>query len=442
MNVVDNSILPPYANKGKQISTIRCNMDQREQRGIIIAAVCKLKRTKDGWLVPSQTGTDRIYTVNLKAQTCTCPDHLEAGHKCKHIFAAEITYQREYRADGTVIETQSMTLTQRKTYRQDWPAYNEAQTTEKHRFQALLADLCSRVPEPPKKSGRFPIPLRDSIFAATFKIYSTVSTRRFACDLQDAHERGHLSRPVHANKVNKLLEDATVTPIFTSLIAQSALPLRAIETEFAVDASGFTSSKFVRWYDEKYGVTRKRHTWIKAHLACGVRTNIVTAVRITDKDSHDYNQFTPLVQETAENFVIDAVSGDKGYSGRENFDLVDQLGGTAFIAFKENATGGAGGMFEQMFHYYQFRKEEFLAHYHKRSNVESTFSMIKRKFGDHVRSKCDTAMVNEVLGKILCHNICCVIASQCELGVEPVFWTRPEEPKLLQFSLDKNLGRS
>ena len=39
-----------------------------------------------------------------------------------------------------------------------------------------------------------------------------------------------------------------------------------------------------------------------------------------------------------------------------------------------------------MFHYFQFRRDEFLAHYHKRSNVESTFSMIKAKFGDHLRS--------------------------------------------------------
>ena len=48
--------------------------------------------------------------------------------------------------------------------------------------------------------------------------------------------------------------------------------------------------------------------------------------------------------------------------------------------------------------------------------------MIKRKFGGHVRSKSDTAMVNGVLGKVLAHNICCVIASQCELGIEPIFW--------------------
>ena len=71
---------------------------------------------------------------------------------------------------------------------------------------------------------------------------------------------------------------------------------------------------------------------------------------------------------------------------------MDGLGGAAFIAFKENATGAVGGLFERMFHYYQFRQQEFLDHYHKRSNVESTFSMIKRKFGDNLRSKSDIAM--------------------------------------------------
>jgi hypothetical protein len=67
-----------------------------------------------------------------------------------------------------------------------------------------------------------------------------------------------------------------------------------------------------------------------------------------------------------------------------------------------------------------------MEHYHKRSNVESTFSAVKRKFGHDVRSKCDFAMVNEVLCKILAHNICCLIQEQCELGIEPVFWGKEE----------------
>jgi len=94
-------------------------------------------------------------------------------------------------------------------------------------------------------------------------------------------------------------------------------------------------------------------------------------------------------------------------------------------------------MFEKMFHYFQFRQEEFQEHYHLRSNVESTFSMMKRKFGDSVRSKTDVAMVNEVLCKVLCHNLCVLVQEQHELGIETVFWKN--EPKAIE--ADKNVIR-
>ena len=51
--------------------------------------------------------------------------------------------------------------------------------------------------------------------------------------------------------------------------------------------------------------------------------------------------------------------------------------------------------YAKMFHFFSLNRDEFLRHYHKRSNVESTFSMIKAKFGDSVRSKTDVAMKNE-----------------------------------------------
>ena len=54
--------------------------------------------------------------------------------------------------------------------------------------------------------------------------------------------------------------------------------------------------------------------------------------------------------------------------------------------------------------------------------METAFSMIKGKFGERLRSKTHTAQVNEVLCKILCHNVCCLIQSIYELGVEPTFW--------------------
>ncbi len=76
-----------------------------------------------------------------------------------------------------------------------------------------------------------------------------------------------------------------------------------------------------------------------------------------------------------------------------------------------------------MWHYFQFKREEFLAHYHRQSNIESTVMMIKTKFRAKLRfdSKTETAARNEVLAKVLCHNICCLISAMHELGIEPVF---------------------
>jgi hypothetical protein len=52
--------------------------------------------------------------------------------------------------------------------------------------------------------------------------------------------------------------------------------------------------------------------------------------------------------------------------------------------------------------------------------------MVKSKFGDAVRSKTDVAARNEVLAKVLCHNICCLISAFHELGIEATFADRED----------------
>jgi transposase len=156
---------------------------------------------------------------------------------------------------------------------------------------------------------------------------------------------------------------------------------------------------------------------------CGVKTNVVTAAVIEERSANDCPQFRPLVETTAENVAVKEVPADKAYLSHENLELVHKQGGTAFIPFKSNSVQGeAGSLWEKMWLYYRFRQEEFGMHYHQRTSAESTFSMVKARFRDHVRSKTDVAMKNEVLCKFLCHNLCCLIQSQCELGIEPVFW--------------------
>ena len=211
------------------------------------------------------------------------------------------------------------------------------------------------------------------------------------------------------------------------MITETSLPLTAVESDFAADSSGFTSSRFVRWFDHKYGGPRQQHEWVKVHLMCGVRTNIVTAVEIHDKNASDTPLLPVLVDATAAHFRMREVSADKGYSSVNNLAVIAARGAVPYIAFKSIHTGSSGGLWQKMFHYFQYRREEFLSHYHKRSNVESTFSMIKAKFHDHVRSKTDIAMKNEVLCKIVCHNICCLIQEIHELGITAEFWKDRDE---------------
>jgi len=412
-------------------------MEPRQERGLQIANRCYIGQQGGYWLVPSQSGQGR-YRVDSTVPSCNCPDYETHGSKCKHIYAVEYIVQFRRETDGGVTvlnETLQVSETKRPSYPQNWPAYNEAQMNEKQQFQSLLFDLCCGIVDPPQTNGRPRIPLRDGAFAAIFKIYSTFSGRRFISDLQDAKAKGFIQRVPHFNSIFNTLENPDLTSILNTLIVQSALPLKAVETAFAVDSTGFMTSRFTRWFDQKYGVVRQKHSWVKAHIMCGVKTNVVTAVEIQEQHTADPVVLPTLLTATAGKFDVKEVLADRAYSTAKNLDAIVTANAMPYIPFKANATGNTSrsvhsATWEKMFHYFSLNREQFFQHYHQRSNVESTVMMIKTKFRDHVRSKTDTAMKNEVLGKILCHNICCLISAIYELGITPTFC--PNTPVLAQ----------
>ena len=402
--------------------TEELEMDAREQKGIEIAAVMKIVQKEQEWLVPSQAGNGH-YRVSVEEQRCTCPDFEKRHLKCKHIYACEITLKRETAPDGTVTETKTVKV----TYTQDWHNYNLAQTNEKERFIDLLANLCATIEQPIQTFGRPRLPLSDMVFAATYKVYSCFSSRRFTTDLREAQRIGAIAKAAHFNSVSNYLADTDLTTILKSLIEQSATPLKAVETDFAMDSTGFATSVYERWFDHKYGKMRDRQTWVKTHLFTGVKTNIVTAVEATAFESGDAPQLPSLLQATAKSFNVREVSADKAYSSRKNLRAIDAAGATPYIPFKSNSVSSMDthhkqdGLWDRLFYFYSFNRQSFLEHYHKRSNVESTNSMIKAKFGASVKSKSPIAQVNEVLCKVLAHNICVLIQSFYELGIESTF---------------------
>lgn len=396
-------------------------MDPRMEKGIQIAAARKLVQKGWLWMVPSQSHAG-TYIVDYSGDkpTCSCPDHETRGCKCKHIFAVQITLEQGVLPDGSETTEKKVRI----TYTQNWTAYNQAQQREKEMIANLLRALCEGIQQPERKgAGRPRLPLADVVFGAVMKVYSTVSGRRAATDIREAQEKGLIDEAPHYNTIFRYLEDENLTALLEALVSESAIPLADMEYDFAVDSSGFSTSTYARWYDHKWGREQRKNRYVKAHLITGVKTHVVTRVIVTDEFANDSPVFKPLVAETAARFPMREISADKAYSSKGNLTHAASFGATPYIPFKSNVRGSKGtGLWRKMWHYFQFNRDEFLTHYHKRSNVETTFSMIKAKFGGNIRSKSETAQVNEILCKVICHNLCCLVQAIFEFGLEPKFW--------------------
>lgn len=247
-------------------------LNVRELRGLDIANRYTIKQENGFWFVPSASGKSDRYKVCIKAQKCTCPDFEIRRNKCKHIFAAEYHFEQSFLSE---LETKEIVIPQtylppRKTYSQDWIAYDKAQTCEKAEFQYLLAELCKGIGEPSQTKGRPKLPLEDMIFSCVYKVYSTFSLRRFHTDLTEAHKKKFLVRPPHYKSISRYFSDEVLTPYLKMLIEESSLPLIGIEKNFAVDASGLGTSGGFTWLHAKYTEPRliNKKDWLKIHICC------------------------------------------------------------------------------------------------------------------------------------------------------------------------------
>lgn len=385
-------------------------MEPRHEKGILIASSGQILPKKNGlYIVPSQTHAGSYVVEFSELPSCTCPDHELNHNRCKHIIAVEIVRCEESPSEKKL----------KITYSQNWTAYNKAQQSEKERVQHFLRALCDGLQNPPQGRGRPRLPLSDVVFSSVMKVYTTVSGRRAATDIRNAKEAGLIDASPHYNSISRYLENPELTPILEGLVTESALPLSGLETQFAIDSTGFSTSTYARWFDQKWGKEKKFNVYRKAHIICGTKTHVVTKAKIDD--GNDCPQFPALLEGTVSQFDVKEISADKAYLSKDNFNCAVSNGAIPFIPFKTNSVEGSG-LWSKLWHFFQFNRDEFLVHYHRRSNVETTFSMIKAKFGSSIRSKSPTAQENEILCKIIAHNLCVLTQATFEFGIEPEFW--------------------
>lgn len=204
--------------------------------------------------VRSQSGRGS-YTVRLEGirWSCECADWLDRRLSCKHILTVV-----EHLADAAghpLPVPPGEAPAKRRTYAQDWPAYDAAQQAEHLLFDPYLWDLLGTVPKtlkPPGSNGRPPYPLPVQLFCAIRKVHFQESSRRARGLLaltNAAH--GILPRVPSYGTPSRVFNEPTTLPILTELVTLAALPIAPLEDgeSTSVDSTALkrdASSKILR----------------------------------------------------------------------------------------------------------------------------------------------------------------------------------------------------
>jgi hypothetical protein len=387
-------------------------------------------------MVPSESQPGLLYRVCFgPVPTCTCHDYLRHRPQwCKHIWAVYYTILIE---NGDPVpdidEDEDDNPPAERAPRRNWQGYRKAQANEYTKFRSLLRDLCSGLvtPAPTSKGGRPRVDLADVVFAAVFRVYARPAGAQFMGGQYKEALKDCVSDQFCPNTLFNYMADDRLTAILTRLITETAAPMQGLERgEFAVDGTGIGLRKYRRWVWEKElpDSVRLKRDWVKLNLMCGTRTKIVSAVEVMEGTANEGSGLRRLLAATAKQFRVVRVAADGQYSTVDNVNAIDAAGAQPVIPYEDYATGYVGepgGPWRRWLHYFRYRHAEFSRYFARRNIVESVFSMIKERFGEFVRSRTKAAITNEVLCKIVCHNIVRVIYVMYDAGLEPEFTSKP-----------------
>lgn len=325
-----------------------------------------------------------------------------------------------YRNVNPAVKDTQLRLTQytpkpfgkKKTYQQDWSVYAKACSQEKLMFMKILKDAIDymMVKYEYKGNGRPAAYYGDIIKSLCIKSYHNYSGWRLESELKIAKAMGIIDDVYKRTTLMKYMQEPKITEMLHKLYKIIAEPLSTIEIYFAADATGI-SNKYgnVRWMNIRHTKEETKHKreYSKLHIISGVKTNCVCSAKITKGTAHESPFFKPLLDDTAKIFNVKEISADAGYLSKDNVKAIATIGATPFIMGKKNTNVPKAGPISAwggMLRLWKNHQMDFAERYHKRSNVESTFGMIKRKYGDFCRCKKPESQEVEILSRIVCHN--------------------------------------
>lgn len=234
----------------------------------------------------------------------------------------------------------------------------------------------------------------------------------------------YIENVYHFNTLCKYLSLPSIQQYLKEIAILLAIPLKEIENCVAIDSSGISTRRFAqKWSDIRQDFSRHRE-YKKLHMLCGVRTGAIFSFEVTDGNEADSPLFKPLLNDASKILPIKDVCADAGYLSRDNCDFTESIGAEPYILPKKNSTTKPKGSwaYARMVRLWKEKKEIWNPLYHRRSKAETNFYRIKIKYGEFVRGKLDTTQTNEIMCKIIAHNLGVLSHAMLKFGVQPGFW--------------------
>lgn len=315
---------------------------------------------------------------------------------------------------------------EKKVYPRNFPIIYAAARSEKLMFFRILKDVVDYldIPDRYNGNGRPKANIKDMLKCICIQQYCGLSHWRIESELKIAKQLKIIDNVYRKSAICKYLNDPTISIYLHKIYQTIAVPIAEVEIVAGCDASGMSVQYGRRRWVEIRDDHQLHKDYKKLHIISGTMSNAVYFAIITDGTVHESPQLKFLLEGIKNKFSFQRLVADPGYLSRANADLISENGMQPIILPKKNTTSinkGSSGAWGKMIWFFKNNYEMFLMYYHARSNVESTFSMLKRKFGYEVRSKSMIGQTNEILARIVCLNASILGEVMLEFNLHPKF---------------------